>query len=98
MIGCNSSILMLPHTFPNDKGNHIYYMDNQVELHSSDFVAIQDIGILNLEDGSTKKLLSNVNFFFIFLFFLRSSLIVTLMEFFSFCPETCKVVFSVSCT
>ncbi|MED6147411.1 hypothetical protein PIB30_043806 [Stylosanthes scabra] len=41
-------------------GNHIYYTDNHVEMHSPGETSVQDMGIFNLEDLKAKKILPGV--------------------------------------
>ncbi|MED6207207.1 hypothetical protein PIB30_033600 [Stylosanthes scabra] len=60
MIGYSSSVQMFPLNSPGCKGNHIYYTDNQLELHSHDETSLQDMGIFNLEDLKAKKILPGV--------------------------------------
>ncbi|XP_020997500.1 F-box protein At1g10110-like [Arachis duranensis] len=60
MIGYNSSVQMFPGKSPYCKANHIYYTDNQVVLHTPGEPSLQDMGILNLEDTKTNKILPNV--------------------------------------
>ncbi|QHO08545.1 uncharacterized protein DS421_14g473590 [Arachis hypogaea] len=58
VIGLNSSVQML-----SSKGNQIYFTDNMRIAHSPYLAEPHDIGIFNLEDGSFKKLLTDVKFF-----------------------------------
>ncbi|QHO39534.1 hypothetical protein HN51_005731 [Arachis hypogaea] len=58
VIGLNSSVQML-----SSKGNQIYFTDNMRIAHSPYLAELHDVGIFNLEDGSFKKLLTDVKFF-----------------------------------
>ncbi|XLT91773.1 hypothetical protein HN873_013448 [Arachis hypogaea] len=63
VIGLNSSVQMLSSNFSNCKGNQIYFTDSMCKEHPSNFASRHDLGIFNLEDGSFKRLLTDVNFF-----------------------------------
>ena len=71
IFGFNSSTWMLPNNFSYEKGNKIYYTDNQLVNHSlepvgddDDIVELaggHDIGVLDLEDGINNRLFPNSN-------------------------------------
>ena len=69
ILGFNSSIWMLPNTFAHEKGNYIYYTDNQLVNHmlqrvGDDIVELvggHDIGMFDLEDGINDYLFPSTN-------------------------------------
>ncbi|KAF7810267.1 putative F-box protein [Senna tora] len=53
MLGYNSSICVMPHAIPRDKGNCIYYSDDWLELQYGQIEGVgYDNGVFDFEDGA----------------------------------------------